>query len=388
MIERRRAVAAALTTLPGLGPARLRSLIDHHGPEGALAGLAGRAPLHEMVRRVLPAELRSTLRGAVADLDVDGVARRCAQHEVEVFVAGDPDYPPSLAADHERPAVLFARGDRTALDARRVAIVGTRNATRSGLATARDLGAALAAEGVSVVSGLALGIDGAAHDGVRSVEAAASGRAVAVVGCGLDLVYPRRHRELWDWVGDRGLLLSEWAPGVEPATWRFPQRNRVIAALAEVLVVVESRRRGGSLITARAALDRGVEVMAVPGSVHCRAADGTNGLLRDGAAPVTSVDDVFVMLGLDHRRQTGEPYDARPRPDAVQERVLLACRERPCNLDDLVVATGLAIHEAALAAARLEAAGWLVEAEGWFESADSRLRSLTGGVEGSRTEVA
>ena len=290
-----------------------------------------------------------------------------------MLVDGDPAYPIALAADPQRPFVLFARGDPGVLDARRVAVVGTRNATQAGLATAAELGEALADAGVAVISGLARGIDGAAHRGVR--RSTGGGRAVGVVGSGHDRPYPRQHGELWNWVGEHGLLLSEWAPGVDPSPFRFPQRNRIIAALAEVLVVVESRERGGSLITARMASDRGVEVMAVPGSPRCRAARGTNELLVTGAAPVTSAADVLIMLGLDHRRQGPTPFDPRPRPDAVQQRVLDACRDGAASLEAIVGATGLPIHEAALAAARLERDGWLIEAGGWFESAGSRLES-------------
>lgn len=367
-----RAAAAALTTLPGLGPARLRLLLDHHGPTDALGALATGAPLHPMVRRSIPASLVPVLRAAAATVAPDAVASRCDDLGVSILIDGDPSYPVALAGDPARPAVLFARGELAALDARRVAVIGTRNATSAGMATALELGRALAAEGVCVVSGLARGIDGAAHRGVR--RSGGPGRPVAVVGCGHDRPYPRQHTELWNWVAADGLLLSEWAPGVDPAPWRFPQRNRIIAGLAEVLVVVESRERGGSLITARLAADRGVEVMAVPGSPRCRAASGTNQLLVDGAAPVTSVIDVLVMLGLDHRRQGPEPFDPRPAPDPLQRHVLDACRDGAANLDALVIATGLAIHEVALAAARLERDGWLVEARGWFEPAGSRLR--------------
>jgi DNA processing protein len=373
-----RAAAAVLTTLPGIGPVRLRLLLTHHRPTDALAALAARGGggggstvLHPMVRRVLPDSLLPGLRAAAAASRPDALAAHCARLGVRILLDGDPSYPPALAGDPERPAVLFTAGDLDALAARRVAVVGTRNATGAGLATARELGETLAEAGVAVVSGLARGIDGAAHRGVRA--SAGPGRAVAVVGCGPDRPYPRQHAELWWWVAEHGLLLSEWAPGVEPTAWRFPQRNRIIAALAEVLVVVESRERGGSLITARLAADRGVEVMAVPGSPRCRAASGTNQLLVDGAAPVTSVLDVVTMLGLDHRRHGELPFDPRPRPDAVQQQVLDACRDGAANLDALVTATGRAIHEVALAAARLERDGWLIQADGWFEPAGSRL---------------
>lgn len=367
-----RAAAAALTTLPGIGPVRLRLLLTHHRPVEALAALArGGDALHAMVRRSIPESLRPALRAAAATCRPDQIAERCDRLGARILLDGEPAYPVGLAADPERPAVLFAVGDLDSLAARRAAVIGTRNATHAGLATARELGETLADAGVTVVSGLARGIDGAAHRGVRSSRG--PGRAVAVVGCGPDRPYPRQHAELWWWVAEHGLLLSEWAPGVEPAAWRFPQRNRIIAGLAEVLVVVESRERGGSLITARLAADRGVEVMAVPGSTRCRAAAGTNQLLVDGAAPVTSVLDVVTMLGLDHRRAGEVPFDPRPRPDAIQQRVLQACREGAANLDALVTSTALPIHEVALAAARLERDGWLIEVGGWFEPAGSRL---------------
>ena len=216
------------------------------------------------------------------------------------MTAGDPRFPALLGLDPAPPAVLFVRGDLGVLDARRVGIVGTRNATLAGRQTASALGCDLAAAGVAVVSGLARGIDGAAHRGALAAgEGAGVGRPVAVVGNGADRPYPKQNAELWSAVGGRGVLMSEWPPGTPPEAFRFPMRNRILAALCEVLVVVESRERGGSLLTVREALDRSVEVMAVPGSPRNRAAAGTNGLLRDGAAPVTSADDVLASLGLD-----------------------------------------------------------------------------------------
>ena len=177
------------------------------------------------------------------------------------------------------------------------------------------------------------------------------------MGNGPDQAYPRT-TVLWAEVCERGLLLSEWPPGTPPEPFRFPMRNRIIAALSEVLVVVESRERGGSLITAQAAIERSVDVMAVPGSVRNRAAAGTNQLLRDGAAPVIGVDDVLVALGLDTRRAGVMPYDPRPLPRGVEADVLAACRDDPRTLDDLVVLLGLSMTDAAMALARLERTGW------------------------------
>ena len=164
---------------------------------------------------------------------------------------------------------------------------------------------------------------------------------------------------------ERGLLLSEWPPGTPPEPFRFPLRNRILAALSEVLVVVESRERGGSLITAQAAIERSVDVMAVPGSVRNRAAAGTNQLLRDGAAPVTGADDVLVALGLDTRRAGSVRYDPRPLPRGVEADVLAACRDDPRTLDDVVVGAWICRSPtAAMALARLERAGWVRDV-GW-----------------------
>ena len=364
--------AIALTRLPLIGAARLATVLRHHPPAEALAALAGDAPLHPMVSKAIPARERSIIRAAARRASPSEQAERCDAAGVQVVWAGSEDYPVALAADTEAPAVLFMRGDPAALHARRVGIVGTRNATAAGLATARELGSALSAAGVAVVSGLARGIDGGAHEGVR--RRGGPGRAVGVVGCGPDVIYPRRHAALWNWVASVGLLVSEFPPGTPPEAWRFPERNRIIAGLSEVLVVVESRERGGSLITARMAADRGVEVMAVPGSTRCRASRGTNHLIRDGAAPVTCVDDVLTMLCLDHRRQGERPFDPRPLPVGDEARVLRACEREPSTIDMIAAASGMSIVAAALAAARLERSGWLFEAGGWFEPASSRLR--------------
>jgi DNA processing protein len=367
--------AGALTVLAGLprvSPSRLRLLLLHHEPGDALDRLAAGRRLHPMVMRGVAPEALEAWRATARQTSADEARAGCERLGVRVIPLGDADYPNQLALDPEPPAVLFVQGDLASLDARRVGIVGTRNATAAGRATATELGSALGAGGVTIVSGLARGIDAAAHRGVR--VGGAPGRAVAVVGNGLDLPYPKQNAELWGWVAEHGLLLSEWPPGVGPTGWRFPLRNRVIAALCEVLVVVESRERGGSLITAAAAADRGVEVMAVPGSPRSRASAGTNQLLVDGVAPVTSAADVFGMLGLDHRRQTELPFDPRPAPDALQRKVLDVCAEQPATIDLIAAGLDLGIAEAAMAAARLERTGWLVEAGGWFEPAGSRLR--------------
>jgi DNA processing protein len=258
--------------------------------------------------------------------------------------------------------VLFARGSLDALSAPRVAIVGTRRCTGAGAGFARELGRELTAVGVSVVSGLALGIDGAAHRGVLD----AGGAPVGVVGCGLDVVYPARHRDLWARVADEGLLLSESPLGVRPAGWRFPARNRIIAALAELVVVVESHAAGGSMHTVREAADRGIEVMVVPGSVRSPAAAGTNQLLSEGCAPVRDAADVMVALGLSAVTR-GARADTRARPDETGQAVLAAFDWEPATLEHLAVRTGLGLPTLAAALEALVTQGWVEPVGGWYE---------------------
>lgn len=372
------AYAAALAGLGPITVQRLRSLLLHHPPAEAWAVVLGaQRPAGLMAEVLQRPEQRRAFRESAQRVDPAQVWSRCEEWGVKVLVHGRPGYPPLLLDDPLPPPVLFAAGDVALLDGRRVAVVGTRNATAAGRSLARELGAGLGAAGVHVVSGLARGVDGWVHRGVRSVMGSAPepGRPIGVVACGHDVVYPREHADLWQWVAADGLLLSEVPPGTPPAPYRFPLRNRIVAALAEVVVVVESRERGGSLITATAALDRGVPIMAVPGSPTSRAAAGTNELLRDGAAPVLDVSDVLTALQLDHQRAHARPPDPRRPLGGAERPVFEALRAQPRTVEGLALATGLSLVEVALRLARLEVDGWVLQSDGWFEA----LPSVAGG---------
>ena len=308
--------------------------------------------------------LGAAWRTAAAAADVDGLWRAHLEAGVRVDVLGGDGYPAMVAADHEAPALLFSRGDAGALTAgRRVAIVGTRRCTRYGRDVAWELGRDLAAAGVTVVSGLALGVDGAAHAGALE---AGGGPPVAVVGSGLDVVYPRRHAGLWAAVAEAGLLLSEAPLGARPEPWRFPVRNRVIAAVSEVVVVVESHVTGGSRYTVEAAEARGRTVMAVPGPVRSPASAYTNTLLADGCPPARDAIDVLVALGLSTAHDPGV-VDRRSPPGPVEARVLEALGWEAASLDDIVARAGLGPGQASLALARLQRDGWVGGAGGWWE---------------------
>lgn len=360
---------ASLAGFERMTTKRLAGLLAGRTPETAFAIASGASAPPEPIASLLRREpdLAAIWRSEARRRPPDRIGEQCAAAGVEVVVVGDHSYPAALLDDPRRPPALFVRGDLNALDARRVGIVGTRNATQRGRETAAMFGYELAVEGVSVVSGLAKGIDGAAHRGVLAVDGS---RPVAVVGCGPDRPYPVSHASLWESVAERGALISEWPPGTQPDAFRFPLRNRILAALVEVLVVVESRERGGSLITAREAAERGVAVFAVPGALDSRAAVGTNKLLCDGAAPVTETADVLMALGLDQRRSGRRRHDPRALPSAADRHFIEACRRQPCTLEMLVPGPGGSLVDTAMAVARLEHGGWLRETAGWFEAVE------------------
>jgi len=280
----------------------------------------------------------------------------------------DPDFPIPDGIPHA-PAVLFVEGDHPeVLKAPRVAVVGTRAASVHGLTDAWELGAFLGAAGVSVVSGMAIGIDGAVHHGaLQAAEAAmkrgepAAAGPVGVLATGLDVVYPRRHRVLFERVRRYGVLLAEQPFGVAPERRRFPVRNRIIAALADVVVVVEATLSGGSRITAERALDYGRPVLAMPGSRRNPAAAGCNALLADGAQPLLDPSDVLIALGLTpgaQRLWSTAPAAAKRAPaSAAADAVLKALAGEAAHPDQLASRTGLDPGQLALAVEELVALG-------------------------------
>jgi DNA processing protein len=270
----------------------------------------------------------------------------------------DSAFPASLRAIHDPPPGLFLRGDadEEVLSRPAVAIVGARACSSYGAHVARSLGRELAAAGLVVVSGLARGVDGEAHRG--ALEAA--GLTIAVLGCGVDRDYPASHRALAAEIASRGLVVSEYAPGVEPAPWRFPARNRIVAGLAAVTIVVEARESSGALITADLALEEGREVFAVPGEIVAALSKGTNALLRLGATPLTGAADVLESFGL------SGPSPRQPPGCGDGALVLARLRDGAASADELARATGLDAGGVAAALTELELAGLVAGSEGRF----------------------
>ena len=359
------ASAAALAGLERMTIGRLAALLGGHSPSAAISMIRGDVPPSGMVAKLFDIEgLLATWRRGIVQRPPEAVWDSCVQQGIDVLVRGKSGYPDQLALDPAAPAVLFVRGSFACIRGRRVGVVGTRNATSAGREAATNIGRDLTEAGVHVVSGLARGIDGCAHRGALTIPTAAP---LGVVASGLDVVYPREHRALWEAVAERGVLVSESPPGTPPEAHRFPLRNRIIAAMSEVLVVVESRETGGSLLTVSEAKLRGITVMAVPGSVSNRAARGTNDLVRDGCPVATDATDVLVALGLDSRRTGAAVYDPRPHPSDEDRPVLELCSE-PRTLEQCCLLSGRTLVECAMSLARLEVHGWLHQVNGWYEA--------------------
>jgi DNA processing protein len=269
-------------------------------------------------------------------------------------------FPRGLAAIFDPPVGLFVRGeeDVALLERPAVAVVGARSCSPYGSSVARLLGRELAGAGLVVVSGLARGVDGEAHRGALEAD----GATIAVLGCGVDRVYPAAHAELARRVAERGLIVSEYAPGVDPAPWRFPARNRVIAGLAAATVVVEARERSGALITADLALEEGREVFAVPGEITSALSAGTNALLRHGATALTSAADVLETFGI-------EPVGAGTKDlGEAAEAILSQLRDRALTADELVRAARLDAAAASAALLELELARLVTLEEGVYRA--------------------
>lgn len=298
----------ALNLLP-LAPAPLAAALDRVGEPAAIAY---RVPASMLARKHTTVAAIERMRGALRRLAAREI-RRAARHGVRLVARDDPDYPADLAEIPDPPPVLSVRG-RLSTGTPRVALVGSRAATRYGTRVAAELAAALARRGVEIVSGGARGVDAAAHGAALG----AGGRSVAVLGSGLLHPYPEAHRGLFERLAATGAVVSEYPLDAAPDRWRFPRRNRLVSGLSAAVVVVEAARRSGALSTAAHALEQGREVLAVPGPITSPRSVGANGLIRDGAAVALTPDDILQALPEMYRRAVPVEID-RPQPAVAVE---------------------------------------------------------------------
>lgn len=315
-----------LTLVPGVGPVTQRRLLRTYGSPGA----ALRAPWAVVSADLGTAAARDAwMRGPDPDA-VAAAMRWAAQPGHAVVTLSDPDYPRALLETADPPSLVYVVGRIELLNAPGLAIVGSRNATASGMETARSFARTLSEGGLTVVSGLAAGIDAAAHEGGLLGQA----RTVAVIGTGADIVYPARHRDLAHRIAESGAIVSEFPLGTRPARSNFPRRNRIISALSRGVLVVEAALHSGSLVTARYAGEQGREVFAIPGSIHSPLSKGCHALIKQGAKLVESAADVFEEL---QWTRTADPgVEASPAPDAdtdAGDPLLHALGFDPCDVE-------------------------------------------------------
>ena len=355
---------ATLALSPGVGPQRFLQLIQRFG--SASAALAARPA---QLEGILERDIAAQLGGDLAKEAASAALHWAEGDNCQLVTLLDDDYPTQLAEAGAAPPLLFARSRRALLAAPMLAIVGSRNSTPQGDEHARSFARNLAANGYSIVSGLAEGIDAAAHEGALTQAAS----TIAVIGTGIDRVYPARNRVLAHQIAEQGLILSEFPLGAPPVAQHFPRRNRIIAGLARGCLVVEATPQSGSLITARLALEAGREVMAIPGSILNPQARGCHRLIKDGAKLVETVDDVLDEVGRITAPAPRTPQTNKGSGSIHTDGILQAMGFDPVDVDTLAGRLGLTPGEVYAMLLELEIQG--------------HVDSMTGGRYQRRTSV-
>jgi len=346
----------ALSSVPLVGNVTCRRLIEHFGsPAKALSASFAELSSVKGVNSSAALSIMSHDYRKSAELAVAALARSGAQ----LVTLLDDEYPSLLKEISDPPPYLYLKG-KLPTSATSIAVVGSRRASDYGISVTNRLSRELAEQGVTIVSGMALGVDAAAHRGALQL----SGATVGVLGCGIDLIYPAENRLLYREMVEKGAIISEFAPGTQPDAPNFPRRNRIISGMSRGVLVVEAAERSGSLITARFALEQGREVFAVPGNINFRASRGTNSLIKEGAKLVETVADIMGELppGDVNLPQWAKKQNFNLSPDEEKLAALLA--EKPMQIDELTVMSGLTVPAVSAMLLRLELQGAVIQAPG------------------------
>jgi DNA processing protein len=339
----------------GIGPAKLQALLDHFGdPEKAWNAPSDRLRSAGLDRRSL-----ANLESARTSLDLERELERVAEAGATVITWDSPQYPALLREIPASPPVLYVRGELTGEDAWAVAVVGTRRVSAYGREVTRQLTAALARSGVTIVSGLARGVDGQAHRAALD----AGGRTIAVLGSGVDRMYPPEHGRLADEIEAAGAIVSDYPIGTAPEGGNFPPRNRIISGLSLGVLVTEAGRSSGALITADFAGEQGRDVFAVPGSILARGSVGTNRLIQDGAKAVLSAEDVLEELNLSMVAEQAEAREVLPA-DETEAAIIAHLSAEPRHVDELQRLAALPIAQVTSTLALMELKGMVRQVGG------------------------
>lgn len=340
-MEKNREKWLILNQIPELGVVGIKRLWDHFGSidkiwsadEKDLSGVEGISD--KVIRSILENRNKITVNSSEVQLN-----------DAKVVNFDDETYPKNLLNIYDPPSILYHRGNLLPQDIKAIAIVGTRRASAYGLNIAKRLASELAGMGITIVSGMALGIDSAAHVGALET----SGRTIAVLGCGVDIVYPPSNKQLMQEIIDHGAVISEFPPGTEPENWRFPQRNRIISGLSMGVIVIEGHYNSGAMITAKLALDQGREVFAVPGNIEMEQSKGPHWLIKQGAKLVETVDDVLEELNI-AKPQSRPPFAVSNEridlsslpPD--ERKIIEVLSLEPKYIDNIAIESGLSIPQ-------------------------------------------
>jgi DNA processing protein len=351
-----------LSMVSGVGPLAMQRLLAHFSSPAAVLAAS---PDELQCVPGIGTTLAKRITKAHDEINVDEQLRIAAEHNIDILTPADPRYPKLLSELPDPPAVLFARGEMKSIDGLAVAIVGTRHASRYGLKQAELLAASLARAGFTVVSGMARGIDTAAHRGVLT----AGGRTIAVLASGVLAPYPPENAKLAEQIAEQGSVVSEAPPTMPPISGMFPQRNRIISGLTLGTIVVEASDRSGALITARHAGEQNRQVFAVPGQIDSRLSVGPHRLIRDGAKLVTCIDDVLEELGplaTEARRDDGTTVRAPVEVslNEIETQVLQAIEPRGSLIDEVTDAAGIPVQRVLATVSVLEMRGLVRKVSG------------------------
>ncbi len=335
-----------LSAIPGIGPVTVRDLLEKFGTPLEIFGASEKALKEtgllkeEMLSALIQSRNKTLLQKRFDDMQ---------SKKIRFLSFASPEYPDALRHIYDPPAALYVKGSLPAADELLMAVVGGRRCSMAGRSAAHSISRGIAFSGISVISGMARGIDSCAHRGCLD----GFGRTYAVLGCGVDICYPKENIELYKQIQNNGGLISEFPPGTPPRPWRFPVRNRLIAALSHGILIVEARRKSGSLITAERGLEMGREIFAVPGRINDPLSEGCNLLIRDGAKLVMSHEDILDYFSLISRSFSRQD----PLPGKKAGRIYRSLSLVPCSADDIAARTGLSSREVIIELTDLEMDG-------------------------------
>lgn len=332
----------------GIGAVRVRALLQHFGDLAS----AWNATPHQLLAAGLSGKIVDSFLQLRNSVRLDEVWQRIQDQGIRVLTWEDENYPRRLREIDTPPPVLYLRGDLTPEDDWAVAIVGTRRVTPYGRQVAEEVSSALARNGITIVSGLARGVDAIAH----KAALASGGRSLAVLGSGIDIIYPPEHRSLAEKLQERGAILSDYPPGTPPDGVNFPPRNRIISGLSLAVVVIEAGEKSGALITARFAADQGRDVFAVPGGIHAPQSAGCNQLIMDGARPLLSPQDVLDELDLSMAQEQHSARAVLPA-DPDEARLLSLVGQQPIHVDEIRAQINLPVEQVTATLALMELKG-------------------------------